>query len=213
MPKNTLLCNHSQQEVEFEISCGFNIAYVFQADHEWGQEKAKIIQELLAKNPGVQSDVVKLQELFKQYNLEDWHWEWSRKAFQCKGPQYEWFYMIAEGRVQGIAIIYHPEPSRMNGNDIFYIDYLATARWNRDRPGYKKQFGRVGSLLLSHCIDYSVNDLGYQPGFCLHSLPNAEAYYLKIGMTDLGLDPGKENLRFFEAQEDAANALMGVANG
>ncbi|MBM2650941.1 GNAT family N-acetyltransferase [Burkholderia diffusa] len=213
MFKNKLLCNHTQQEIECEISCGFNIAYVFQADSEWGQEKAKIIQQLLDDNPGAQGDLDKLRELLRIYNLEDWHWEWSRKAFDCKGPQYEWFYMIAEGRVQGIAIIYHPEPSRVNGDDIFYIDYLATARWNRPRPGYQKQFSQVGSLLLAHCIDFAVNVRGYRPGFCLHSLPNAEAYYVKIGMTDFGLDPEKENLRFFEAKEDAAIALMGGANG
>ena len=100
----------------------------------------------------------------------------------------------------------------MDGERIFYIDYVASAYWNRDRPNYEKQFGSVSRILIAHASHFAINTLGYRPGFCLHSLPTAEGYYRYLGMIEYEVDAEKENLRYFEAPPDIAGKLAGEAH-
>jgi hypothetical protein len=213
MPSKQIVCNHTGKTHNYEITRGLNPAIAIQADAEWAVEKNIIVQQLLAENPAARLDVHELLKLLPTYNLEDWHWKWSDKAMSCNGPEYEWFYLTANGKVQGVAIIYHPKGSKLKHDNIFYVDYLATAHWNRPRPNYTRQFAGIGSLLLCYCLDYAVQTLKYRPGFSLHSLPHAEPYYAKIGMVDLGLDASKDNLRFFEAPEVIAKKLCEARHG
>lgn len=97
----------------------------------------------------------------------------------------------------------------MDGSYIFYIDYIAAAYWNRDRPGYKKRFSGIGSRLISFVIDYAKDKLGYRYGFCLHSLPSAESYYRSLGMTEFDFDEAKEGLRYYEACHETAARIAG----
>lgn len=198
--------------VPYRIVAGFDAMLVIEAQQQWNAEKTKIMAEIISKNPNCIRDPQKFSELIRENNLEDYHWNWLSKAAHCNTDEYHWFFIKAEGAVQAICIIYHPKQSRIDAQNIFYVDYLATAYWNRSRPGHSKKFSGLGKILLAHSIRFAINTIGYRPGFCLHSLPNAESFYARLGLRDFGYDEEKENLKFFEAEEAAALSIMEEIN-
>ena len=68
----------------------------------------------------------------------------------------------------------------VDGENIFYVEYLAVAPWNRDCLVRQREYKGVGSTLLKVALNYSVEKLGLIPGFSLHSLPQAKEYYEKL---------------------------------
>ncbi|WP_314964497.1 GNAT family N-acetyltransferase, partial [Bradyrhizobium cosmicum] len=65
----------------------------------------------------------------------------------------------------------------------------------------------VGSALITAAIALS-EDEGFKGRLGLHSLPQADDYYRKIGMTDLGQDVAYQNLRYFEMTSEQARAFF-----
>ena len=65
----------------------------------------------------------------------------------------------------------------------------------------------VGSALLTAAVALSVEE-GFKGRLALHSLPQADAFYRKIGMTDLGSDAQYQNLRYFEMTADQARVFL-----
>lgn len=51
-------------------------------------------------------------------------------------------------------------------------------------------------------------DEGFKGRLGLHSLPQADDFYRKIGMTDLGQDAAYQNLRYFEMTSEQARAFF-----
>lgn len=207
MDSGNLHCNLSGLDVPFQISVGFNFGHITSIVDHWSKEKRKVIDKLLSDNPGIASDSVKLNSAALKYNLADAHWDWLGKSLAMNGTQYEWFYLIADGSVQAVCITYHPTPSRFDSQNIFYIDYIASAYWNRDYPGHGKRFSSTGRRLITHAIVHFLGK-GYRPGFSLHSLPSAEPFYTHLGMSNFGKDASKQNLTYFEASEVVAGSLM-----
>ncbi|HCF5267750.1 TPA: hypothetical protein P8O60_002197 [Pseudomonas aeruginosa] len=206
----TLKCLHTGKDIPYTISDGIDLRTTVSLDVDWGAEKARLFGQLIAENPGALDDPAKWDELLDAYQLNDYHWAWTQKAQQCNSAEYFWFYLMADGKVQAACIIKHPKESRVDNAGIFYVDYLAVAYWNRRRNGYVRRFDGVGTKLLVHAINYSINFLGYRPGFSLHSLPSSEGYYRSLQMTDYGVDAGYQNLRYFEASEPVA---LSIAQG
>jgi hypothetical protein len=203
----TLKCLHTGNDVPYTIIDGIDLRTAVSLDLDWNEEKAKIFGELIAENPDAFSSPERFDELLVGYQLTDYHWDWTKKAALCRTDEYFWFFLQAEGKVQAACIIKHPKASREDSAGIFYIDYLAVAYWNREREGYARKFGGVGTKLLVHAINYSINTLGYRPGFSLHALPSSEGYYRKLNMTDYGIDTAYQNLRYFEAPAPVANSI------
>lgn len=212
MPNTELVSAHDGGRVPYTVVSNFNATLVVQAESDWAQAKAKIITEIISKNPECITDEKLFTDLIIKNNLEDLNWNWLRKALHCNTNEYHWFFLTAAQKIQAICIIYHPKESRIDSQNIFYVDYLATAFWNRDRPGYTRQYSGLGTILLAHSIQFAIDKLKYRPGFCLHSLPNAEKFYARLGMRDFGHDVEKENLKFFEAEEAAALSIVKEAN-
>lgn len=211
MTEPSLLCGHTGQHVPYQIHQGLHPTYVFQLNAQWDTEKNRIIGQLMADVPAAADDVNVLFDQLPIYGLSDFHWSWLDKAIAFNTDEYHWFFLSAQGRVQATCVIYHPKESRLDGERIFYIDYVASAYWNRDRPKYEKQFRGVSRILIAHATRFAMETLGYRPGFCLHSLPTAEGYYRWLGMIEYDVDAEKENLRYFEAPPDIAGKLAGEA--
>lgn len=209
MSAKIIKCNHTGSEFSYEIQHGLNLAYNLQADKTWSIERAAAFQQLISDNPTANGDNDKILQLLPQYGLEDFHWLWINKALSLNTKEYEWFYFLVNQEVQAICITFHPKDSRIDRNDIFYIDYLAVAQWNRTRPNYIRKFSGIGKILLTHASLYSINTLKYRPGFCLHSLAGAMSFYLKLGMTDFGPDPDKQDLHYLEASKETSLQLVG----
>ncbi|MDR9836407.1 hypothetical protein [Herbaspirillum huttiense] len=176
----------------------------------WSIYKMGVFNEMLSEHPQAKQDQKLFSDLVAKYSLGDWGWNWLDKAIHLNHDEYVWIFLVAEEKVQAASIIYHPKTSRFDGEKIFYIDYLATANWNRPRPNFSKQFSTLGTKLIAFSIDYAMNTLGYRPGFSLHSLPDAESFYSKLGMTAFEKDREKENLMYFEADVEASQNILGL---
>lgn len=198
----------SESDREHKVIIGFDADLVLAAHEQWTTEKARIIAELRRENNPLPTDQSELLSLFVRYGLTDFNWDWTQKAAFCRGDEYIWMYFVTEGgRVQAIAILYHPKSSRIDGRNIFYIDYIATAYWNRGRDKSRREVFGAARTLISAAIDHVRESFGYRHGFCLHSLPTAITYYEGLGMKRFGADPDKENLVYFEAPESVASSL------
>ncbi len=93
--------------------------------------------------------------------------------------------------------------------DLVYVDYLEAAPWNcRTALGVAPLFSGVGSILLITAIQRSF-ELEFKGRVGLHALPQSVDFYqAKMGMTELGPDPAKDNLRYFELTPEQAEALL-----
>jgi hypothetical protein len=211
MPNFVLTCRQSGQSYPYEIHRGLTPLLALQLHEEWGAEKAKVLRQIFADVPKAAEDNDLLFEQLFKYGLADFGWRWLDKAIHLDTEEYQWFFLKADQKIQAVCIIYHPKASRLDGEQIFYVDYVASAYWNRDRPGHAKQFGSVGRILIAHASHFAINTLGYRPGFSLHSLPTAEGYYLSLGMIEFDADTAKENLRYYEAPVSVADRLASEA--
>ncbi|TSH79510.1 GNAT family N-acetyltransferase [Pantoea sp. paga] len=207
-----IVFNQTGQKISATIQTGVDLKLILDLQSDWGSYKANILAQLMSTHPNITTDYDVFCRLIKEYNLTDLHWDWAQKAWKRLGSDYQWFYLIENNKVQGVCVIYFPEKSRFDSKNIFYIDYLATAYWNRNRPSHKAVYSGVGKELINYAVNYACKNLGYRPGFCLHSLPDAETFYFHLGMKDFGIDPNKEDLRIFEASFEVASKLGDISN-
>ena len=80
---------------------------------------------------------------------------------------------------------------------LVYVEYLASAPWNRRLLEDPPYLIGVGRALVLFARQRSV-ELGYGGRVGLHALPGAEAFYRRYSMPDYGSDPDKEGLVYFE---------------
>ncbi len=203
-----LQCNHTGSEVPYIIRTGVDGMLTLTLEADWSAAKAEAFNAFRERFSNGFASEAEFASAVAEYNLVDLHWNWLDKAHLTATNEYQWFYLMAEDKVQGVCIIFHPKPSREDGEKIFYIDYIAAAYWNRNRPGYKRRFSNIGHLLISYAVNHAMRVLGYRPGFSLHALPTAESYYSRLGMTAYDCDADKEGLRYFEASAICAKAVL-----
>lgn len=194
----------SGKKVNYEISFGLSSTYAANADVDWLTFNFMIVSKLKE----VCKTNEELLEHLARYQFEDSHWNWVNKSVVLSTDEYEWFYFIAENQVQGICNIYHPKPSKIDNRNIFYVEFVAVAPWNRINPISPRKFKGIGSSLLKIALNYSINTLNYRPGFSLHSLPQSAEYYEKIGMKNFGPDNSKQNLFYFEMEQGSSEAFI-----
>lgn len=150
---------------------------------------------------------------------EDAHWDWTKKAYVAvSNPMsYEIFGIEAEGQTQGMMLVVkggtkcfsrHADHPR---KPLVYVDFLATAPWNRPSMTATPTFKGVGRILLMTAVTLSYDE-EFAGRVGLHALPGAESFYRdRMGMTDFDGDPDYHNLRYFELSEQQAAGLTGRA--
>lgn len=141
-------------------------------------------------------------------NAEDAHWNWGSKALAAITDPflYDIFALECGGNTQALLLTCkgskdcfsrHPEHPKAH---MLYIEFLATAPWNRHRLVPEPTYKGAGRVLIGTAVSQSLEEeMGGRIG--LHSLPGAEEFYRDaIGMTDLGVDEEGEHkgLRYFE---------------
>jgi len=201
-----LLKNKSECTFDYEIQHGKSLVSSIRCDREWGEFSLNLYAQI--KEANYSEEVLK--DVLGSIQNEDDHWEWFNKSMCLNSEEYEWFFLYTEGKPQGVCLIYHPKKSALNGDNIFYIEFIAVAPWNRDSKVHERYFHGVGSVLIKSVLTFAVNDLALTPGFSLHSLPQAQAYYQKLKMVNLD-DEDKGSLIYFELPKEEADKLLGVA--
>ncbi len=142
---------------------------------------------------------------------QSWHWNWTQKTARVQGLlAFRGFSVVAQGVTQGLAQVdltkSAREPSQA-GKPLVHLDYVEVAPWNRPELGSPSRLRGVGSALITAAVALSEEE-GFKGRIGLHSLPQADAFYRKIGMTDLGQDAAYQNLRYFEMTAERARAFL-----
>lgn len=195
------LCSRGGGSRPYKLLLGWNVALANRCDETWGGFTIKLLRFIEEQ----QYDATTLSAVLKEVQIDDSHWRWLDKALIKNGDQYKWFFLLADGEPQAACLIYHPKASAIDGQGIFYIEYLAAAPWNRRNPLNDQAFAGVGKLVVRKVSAYAINHLGLRPGFSLHALPRAAGFYESLGMgrfpaLDAGLMPYFEmpgNVAFF----------------
>ncbi|WP_244089171.1 hypothetical protein [Aeromonas hydrophila] len=191
---------------DYTISHGEDPFKAIECDQQWTKSNIELFEFIAAQN----YDAAQLKNVLDSIQTEDHHWDWFKKTLSYSKDEYEWFYLYAEEKPQGVCLIYHPKVSALSTSNIFYVEYLAVAPWNRDCLIRKRDFLKIGSTLLTCSLRFAVTTLGLTPGLSLHSLPQARGYYEKLNMINIERE-NKPRLMYFELPYAEAEKLLGVA--
>ncbi|UQI41434.1 hypothetical protein [Vreelandella venusta] len=194
---------------EYQLFEGWDLVRANQCDLEWGNFNLSLL-EFIENQSYSQSE---LEEIEGYIQLDDSHWEWLKKSCIWKSNEYKWFFLYVDNYPQSACVVYHPKSSAiLEEKEIYYVEFLAAAPWNRKNPMCTQLYKRVGKLTLQHVQKYCSDTLNWNLGFSLHSLPKAESYYIHLGMTSFRDFDKKINesttLRYFEMLEEPANLFV-----
>lgn len=139
------------------------------------------------------------------------HWNWAQKTERVQGLlAFRGFSIVAQGVTQGLAQVNLTKSARESsqaGKPLVYVEYVEVAPWNRPELGATPRLRGLGSALMMAAIVLSEEE-GFKGRIGLHSLPQADDFYRRCGMTDLGPDPAYQNLRYFEMTAEQARAFL-----
>jgi hypothetical protein len=197
------LTHVSKKKVPYKIVHGWDLMVSVQCDAVWKTAWLKLFEQIAQ----AESDPTKQAEILESISREDMHWRWFEKAIAFCSDEYEWFHLHADGQPQAACLIYHPKPSALEAGDIFYVEFVAVAPWNRNCRIRPREFGGLGEIILRAAQRFAVKELKLRPGFCLHSLPKAEPFYTKLKMVKM-VDMAKDSMNYFELPQDLAVKLM-----
>ncbi|WP_031437912.1 GNAT family N-acetyltransferase [Methylobacter tundripaludum] len=198
--KNGVLLATDGSNVNYQLHHGWDIAKAYACDKSWGIFNIELMRFIKSQN----HDTGSLTQVLAKIQMDDSHWSWFDKSRGLKTTEYDWFFLMTEQSPQGACLIYHPKASALDKGDIFYIEYVAVAPWNRGNPMRDQVFKGVGSILIKHAVNYARTELKLRYGFSLHALPRAAGFYQKIGMIrHTPLD--KDVLQYFEMLEQRAS--------
>ena len=145
----------------------------------------------------------------KRHVEESSHWDWRKKMRSVRRSSRQVSYAIEYGDLtQGLMIVTTGHPSRIEVSEkreLVYVDYVEAAPWNRSVWKPQRVFAFIGSIFLGIAIDLSF-ERGSDGRIGLHSLPQADLFYRRMGLSDLGPDPDYDGLRYFEMTSTAARA-------
>jgi len=198
------LTHSSGKNVPFKIVHGWDAKASAQCDTLWRAAWLELFEQITL----AETDLNKQAEILDTINTEDVHWRWFDKAIGYRTEEYEWFHLYADGKPQAACVIYHPNPSALEPGDIFYVKFVAVAPWNRNCKLRPREFGGLGEIILRAAQRFAVKDLNLRPGFCLHSLPKAEGFYLKLKMIKVDGKEDKQSLAYYELPQALATELM-----
>lgn len=193
----------SGQQVNLSLKVGSNFAKCLEMNNAWTAVFVEQLQHLQSTAP-----TESLADLMVKHSFEDAHWNWLTKSLQLSTSDYMWFSLESSNNVEAAIVIKHPQGSRFDQDEIYYIDYLAIAPWNRSNPLSQRVFKGLGPVLMKEVGKYLNTKLKYREGFSLHSLPQAANFYSKIGMVDFGPDPTKQDLNYFEMNQNEAQGFI-----
>lgn len=195
--------NHADEDIKYTLLVGLDIVKANQCDKMWGIFNTELLQFI--RDKGYSSE--ELSEIESYIQIDDSHWDWLLKSCAYKTDEYKWFFLYAEDKPQAACIIYHPKKSTIHNGNIFYVEYIAVAPWNRKNPMKERELIGLGSIMIQFVVKYATTTLGLELGFALHSLPTATGFYERLGMLSFEQND-KGALKFYEMPSQVANKYL-----
>lgn len=123
---------------------------------------------------------------------QHFHWEWGNKASQVKGLlAYEFFAIECQGVIEGLmlteSVSHRAELPPDQGKPILYVEFIETAPSSTAILSDVPQYRDIGTRLIEGAANYSI-DLGFDGRVGLSTLPQAERFYMKLGLEKVRWD-------------------------
>jgi hypothetical protein len=198
------LTHVSKKKVPYKIVHGWSLESSVECDTFWKQGWLALFKQIQQAEP----DETKQNEILASISTEDFHWDWFKKAVDSSTDEFEWFHFYADGKPQAACLIYHPEASALEPGDIFYVEFVAVAPWNRTCDLRPREFRGLGEIILRAAQRFAVKELKLRPGFGLHSLSKAEGFYAKLKMVKVAGREDAQSLAYYELPRALATQLM-----
>lgn len=137
-------------------------------------------------------------------------WDWRLILKQVlKDPNQQGFCIEYKNQLQGILIVTYKHVRDQNKRPIVFIEYLASAPWNRKNNTLTKdgkaRYTLIGTQLIKCAIEFS-KSLGYGGRIALDSEKEAEIFYQeKIGMQCKGI---KDHYAYYELDNEGAKVFI-----
>jgi len=136
--------------------------------------------------------------------IEHSHWNWRNKLDRVAIGRLRLVALECEGNVQGVmAVDRTPRPALLSAGSVLYVDYVETAPWNLRVASAGPRFVGVGTALVVAAIRLSRDD-SHEGRVGLHSLPQAESFYTRCGLTRVGTDHDYYDLPYYECTSHRA---------
>lgn len=119
---------------------------------------------------------------------------------------------IASSRAEALMLIRDGYVVRCDRNlrkPLVYVAFIEVAPWNQAGP--ERRFSGLGPILLRAAAEYS-KQRGFGGRLGLHSVPEAEQFYNRLGFQKLDC-PNEYNEIYFELNEGGADHLIGGQGG
>lgn len=141
------------------------------------------------------------------------HWDWGRKLPELR---------LLATAVSGVECLDQwqalmvtktgPLVARLDkdrGRPIVYVDFLEVAPWNWQIQQIQQcaKLRACGSVMLRAAVEQGLRE-GFHGRVGLHSLPQAEVFYERCGMTRVGADASKDDLAYFEFDRESAQRFL-----
>lgn len=145
-------------------------------------------------------------------DLDHAHWAWEAKvAESAKLLSCPTLAIECEGETQGLMLLktdghFASLPAEKD-KPLVYVTYLASAPWNLAGVVAQPRFSGVGTVMLAAAVQMSI-EAEFRGRIGLHSLPQAEGFYECHGLVDLGIDPDKEYLKYYELSPEGAARVL-----
>lgn len=135
---------------------------------------------------------------------EDSNWDVPKIWETCQAEGSKIIVLEADGSIQGYAVLNFQHVGLAN-EKCTYIQFLASAPWNRKHSVDGREIINVGKVLVgtSCLLGFSIND---SPTVELHSLSKAESFYHKIGLRETGRI--KKNFKEYRMEPDKGFELI-----
>ena len=174
------------------------------------QDEPAIIRKVDFLNDGLSWYI---QWFPRMYNLsgerlfEDSHWE-VPKIWEAATNDDRMRALVLEAaeQIQGYVAFQFDDYTGIDGKACAYVAFIATAPWNRKRKGGDREFKGVGSTLLAVTLLHELKNTGSLT-LELHSLPQSEIFYRKIGMHETG-KRSKDGLKQMRLEKPEALTLI-----
>ncbi len=189
------------EPADAELHDDLSVDDLFLAERSWTVERATMMAEL--RRRGVPA----------RGWPESLHWNWWKKAGDLELLGTKQFGIFCEGRWQALMMTKTvPHTARLapdQGRPLVYVDFVEAAPWNWKVPSIdrEREFLALGATMLKAAVAQSLEE-EFHGRVGLHALPQAERFYLDLGMTRTGPDARKQHLVYFEFTRASAGAFV-----
>lgn len=203
---------HLGRTFKVDLAEGLDAAHLDFIDAQWApllQRQYDLAILHFFQLPTADQTPEKWVETQGNFGVQDQHWDWRKKSAIAPRSNHRVFSLLNASEVEAAMMLLFGKNSREPGapQPVVYVDYVAVAPWNRKEIQHPQRFKRLGTVMLGVAVEASIRN-GHDGRCGLHSLPQAEGFYRKIGMTDFGIDSTYSSLRYFEFSAQAAKYFV-----